>query len=44
MAWGVRERGGDPAHGVGDVKVYDGKNHAVEAFMNPRWEAQWRLG
>src|SRR6202167_2384562 len=33
MAWGVRERGGDQLTVWETVKVYDGKIHAVEAFM-----------
>jgi hypothetical protein len=33
MAWGVRERGGDQLTVWETFKVYDGKIHAVEAFM-----------
>ena len=33
MAWGVRERGGDQLTVWEAFKVYDGKIHAVEAFM-----------
>jgi hypothetical protein len=33
MAWGVRERGGDQLTVWESFKVYDGKIHAVEAFM-----------
>ena len=33
MAWGVRERGGDQLTVWESIKVYDGKIHAVEAFM-----------
>ena len=33
MAWGVRERGGDQLTVWETFKVYDGKLHAVEAFM-----------
>ena len=33
MAWGVRERGGDQLTVWETSKVYDGKIHAVEAFM-----------
>ena len=33
MAWGVRERGGDQLTVWVAFKVYDGKIHAVEAFM-----------
>jgi hypothetical protein len=33
MAWGVRERGGDQLTVWEMFKVYDGKIHAVEAFM-----------
>jgi hypothetical protein len=33
MAWGVRERGGDQLTVWETFKVYDGKMHAVEAFM-----------
>jgi hypothetical protein len=33
MAWGVRERGGDQLTVWETFKVYDGRIHAVEAFM-----------
>jgi hypothetical protein len=33
MAWGVREKGGDQLTVWEAFKVYDGKIHAVEAFM-----------
>lgn len=33
MAWGVRERGGDQLTVWESFKVYDGKIHAVEAFL-----------
>ena len=33
MAWGVRERGGDQLTVWESFKVFDGKIHAVEAFM-----------
>ena len=33
MAWGVRERGGDQLTVWETFKIYDGKIHAVEAFM-----------
>jgi hypothetical protein len=33
MAWGVRERGGDQLTVWETFKVFDGKIHAVEAFM-----------
>ena len=33
MAWGVRERGGDQLTVRESFKIYDGKIHAVEAFM-----------
>jgi hypothetical protein len=33
MAWGVREQGGDQLTVWETFKVYDGKIHAVEAFM-----------
>jgi hypothetical protein len=33
MAWGVREQGGDQLTVWEAFKVYDGKMHAVEAFM-----------
>src|ERR1043166_7880103 len=33
MAWGVRERGGEQLTVWETFKVYDGKLHAVEAFM-----------
>ena len=33
MAWGVRERGGDQLTVWEAFKVYDGRIHAVEAFM-----------
>ncbi len=33
MAWGVRERGGDQLIVWETFKLYDGKIHAVEAFM-----------
>ena len=33
MAWGARERGGDQLTVWESFKVYDGKIHAVEAFM-----------
>jgi hypothetical protein len=33
MAWGVRERGGDQLTVWESFKIYDGKIHAVEAFM-----------
>jgi hypothetical protein len=33
MAWGVSERGGDQLTVWETFKVYDGKIHAVEAFM-----------
>jgi hypothetical protein len=33
MAWGVREKGGDQLTVWETFKVYDGKIHAVEAFM-----------
>ena len=33
MAWGVREKGGDQLTVWESFKVYDGKIHAVEAFM-----------
>jgi hypothetical protein len=33
MAWGVREEGGDQLTVWESFKVYDGKIHAVEAFM-----------
>src|SRR5438045_8725750 len=33
MAWGVRERGGDQLTVWESFKVYDGRIHAVEAFM-----------
>lgn len=33
MAWGVRERGGEQLTVWESFKVYDGKIHAVEAFM-----------
>jgi hypothetical protein len=33
MAWGVREQGGDQLTVWEHFKVYDGKIHAVEAFM-----------
>jgi hypothetical protein len=33
MAWGVRERGGDQLTVWEAFKVFDGKMHAVEAFM-----------
>jgi len=33
MAWGVRQRGGDQLTVWETFKVYDGKIHAVEAFM-----------
>jgi hypothetical protein len=33
MAWGVRQEGGDQLTVRETFKVYDGKIHAVEAFM-----------
>jgi hypothetical protein len=33
MAWGVREKGGDQLTVWESFKVFDGKIHAVEAFM-----------
>jgi hypothetical protein len=33
LAWGVRQEGGDQLTAFEAFKVYDGKMHAVEAFI-----------